>query len=163
MEKIKRVSKNCLSLIEHFECGGDFRKFLAAYKCPAGKWTIGMGTTRYPSGQRVMPGDSITEQQVFEYLTYDLAVAESAVANAVTVPINQHQFDALVSFVYNLGALAFQNSTLLKIINRNPVDSGIETQFCRWRMAAGKPHAGLIRRRRAESWLYFHGELKFKF
>jgi len=60
-------------------------------------------------------------------------------------------------------ALAFQNSTLLKIINKNPEDQGIETQFCRWRLAGGKPHAGLIRRRRAECWLYFHGELKFKF
>ena len=163
MEKIKQVSKDCLALIEHFECGGDFRRFLNAYKCPAGKWTIGMGTTRYPSGERVMPGDFITEHQVFEYLTYDLTAAESAVAKAVTALINQHQFDALVSFVYNLGVLAFQNSTLLKIINKNPADPGIETQFCRWRLAGGKPHAGLIRRRRSEAWLYFNGNLKFQF
>ena len=163
MEKVTRVSKNCLSLIEEFECGGNFRNFLNSYKCPAGKWTIGMGTTRYPNGARVMPGDVITENQVFEFLTYDLAAAESAVAHSVTADINQHQFDALVSFVYNLGMLTFQNSTLLKIINRNPDDPGIETQFCRWRLAGGKPHAGLIRRRSSESWLYFNGKLKFQF
>lgn len=163
MEKIKRVSPQCLSMIEEFECGGDFMNFLTAYKCPAGKWTIGMGTTRYPSGEPVMPGDSITEQQVFEFLTYDLAAAESAVARLVTAPINQHQFDALVSFVYNLGILAFTNSTLLKVINKDPADPAIEKQFRRWIIAGGKPQPGLIRRRRSESWLYFHGELKFNF
>ena len=163
MGKITRVSKDCLSLIEEFECGGDFRKYLKAYKCPSGKWTIGMGTTRYPNGERVMPGDVISEHEVFEYLTYDLAAAESAVAHCVTSPINQSQFDALVSFTYNLGALAFQNSTLLKIINKDPENPGIETQFCRWRLAGGKPYSGLIRRRRSEAWLYFHGELKFQF
>ena len=155
MQKITRVSKDCLSLIEEFECGGNFRKFLTSYKCPAGKWTIGMGTTRYPDGSRVMPGDVITEQQAFEYVTHDLAQAENAVANSVTAVINQHQFDALVSFVYNLGALAFKNSTLLKVINLNPKDPGIDKQFGRWILAAGKPQPGLIRRRKSEAWLYF--------
>ena len=163
MAKITRVSKNCLALIEHFECGGDFRKFLKACKCPSGKWTIGMGTTRYPSGERVMPGDVITEHEVFEYLTYDLAAAESAVARCVTARINQSQFDALVSFTYNLGALAFQNSTLLKIINKDPAGLGIETQFCRWRLAGGKPYSGLVRRRKSEAHLFIYGELKFDF
>jgi lysozyme len=163
MEKIKRVSKDCLALIEEFECGGDFRNFLAAYKCPAGKWTIGMGTTRYPSGQSVMPGDRITEQQVFEYVTYDLAAAESAVAHSVTAEISQQQFDAIVSFVYNLGVLAFKGSTLLKVININPADPAIEKQFRRWIMVGGKPLVGLVRRRRSEAYLYFNGSLKFNF
>ena len=163
MAKITRLSKNCLALIEHFECGGDFRKFLKAYKCPSGKWKIGMGTTRYPNGERVMPGDVITEHEAFEYLTYDLAAAESTVAHCVTSPINQGQFDALVSFTYNLGALAFQNSTLLKIINKDPAGLGIETQFCRWRLAGGKPYSGLVRWRRAEAHLFIYGELKFGF
>lgn len=161
--KIKRVSPDCLRMIEEFECGGDFRHFMTAYKCPAGIWTIGMGTTRYPNGQPVLPGDKITEQQVFEFLTYDLAAAESAVARSVTATMNQSQFDACVSFVYNLGALAFKNSTLLKVINANPTDPGIEKQFCRWIMAGGKPQPGLIRRRRSEAWLYLKGELKFNF
>jgi lysozyme len=162
MEKITRVSKDCLSLIEYFECGGNFRNFLNAYKCPAGKWTIGMGTTRYPSGERVMPEDKITEQQVFEFLTYDLAAAESAVAVSVITEINQHQFDALVDFVYNLGILAFKNSTLLKVINKNLMDPGIDKQFGRWILASGKPLPGLIRRRQSEAWLYFQGEVKFQ-
>ena len=163
MGKITRVSKNCLALIEHFECGGDFRKFLKACKCPSGKWTIGMGTTRYPSGERVMPGDVITELEAFEFLTYDLAAAESTVYSSVTADINQGQFDTLVSFVYNLGALAFKNSSLLKVINKNPADPGIEYQFNRWNKAGGIELPGLIRRRRSEAWLYFHGELKFQF
>ena len=163
MDKITRVSEKCLSLIEEMECGGDFRKFLKAYKCPAGKWTIGMGTTRYPSGERVMPGDIISEHEAFEFLTYDLAAAESTVSSSVTAYIDQAQFDALVSFVYNLGALDFKNSTLLKSINKNPADPGIENQFNRWNKAGGIELPGLIRRRRSESWLYFTGELKFTF
>jgi lysozyme len=163
MEKITRVSQNCLKLIEYYECGGDFRKFLKAYKCPAGKWTIGMGTTRYPNGERVMPGDVVSEMQVFEFLTYDLAAAESAVASAVIPFIPQQKFDALVDFTYNLGILAFKNSTLLKVINKNPGDLSIEKQFNRWIIAGGKPLAGLIRRRQSESWLYFNGDLKFQF
>ena len=163
MEKITRVSPDCLKMIEYFECGGDFRQFLKAYKCPAGKWTIGMRTTRYPSGERVMPGDVITEQQVFELLTYDLAAAESAVASLVTPLIIQQKFDALVDFTYNLGILAFKNSTLLKVINKNPGDPSIDKQFARWIMAGGKPLPGLIRRRQSESWLYFNGNLKFNF
>ena len=163
MNKITRVSPDCLKLIELFECGGDFRKFLTAYKCPAGKWTIGMGTTRYPDGKCVMPGDKITAQQVFEFLTHDLATAESAVAFAVTAPILQHQFDALVSFTYNVGVLAFRNSTLLKVINNNPIDPAIEYQFGRWNKAAGQELMGLIKRRRSEAWLYFHAEVKINF
>ena len=163
MRKITRVSKDCLALIEEFECGGDFRRFLKAYKCPAGTWTIGMGTTRYPSFERVMPGDIITEQQVYEYLTYDLAAAETSVSNLVTASINQHQFDALVSFVYNLGVRAFEISTLLKLVNFNSLDPCIEKQFTNCILIGGKPNAGLIRRRRSESWLYFTGKLKFHF
>ena len=163
MPKFSRVSPKCLSLIEEFECGGNFRDFLTAYKCPAGKWTIGMGTTRYPNGGPVLPGDRITEQQAYEYLTYDLAAAESAVTRLVDYPILQHQFDALVSFTYNLGVLAFQNSTLRKIINVDGNDPNIEKQFRRWIMVAGKPVPGLIRRRQSEAWLYFHNDLKYDF
>ena len=162
MDKITRVSPKCLKIIEQFECGGNFRNFMSAYKCPAGIWTIGMGTTRYPSGEPVMPGDRITEQQVYEYLTHDLTAAESAVANSVTAQINQHQFDALVDFVYNVGISAFKKSTLLKVINKNPDDNDIIVQFMRWKLVDGKPSAGLIRRRFTESWLYVHGELKFQ-
>jgi lysozyme len=163
MSKIFRVSANTLKLIEEFECGGNFSQYMKAYKCPAGRWTIGMGTTRYPNGKLVMPGDEITEHQLFEYVTHDLKTAEQTVSHSVTAPINQAQFDALVDFVYNLGSLAFQNSTLLKVINNNPQDPAIEKQFLRWNKAAGVPLQGLTRRRRAEAYLYFNGTLKFNF
>jgi hypothetical protein len=88
-----------------------------------------MGTTRYPDGQYVMPGDKITEQKVFECQTYDLAAAESAVSRLVTAEIGQHQHDALVSFTYNLGALAFGNSNLLRAVNTNPASQTIDKQF----------------------------------
>ena len=163
MNKITRVSKDCLTLIEEFECGGNFRNFLSAYQCPGGKWTIGMGTTRYPDGRYVMPGDKINDQKVFECLTYDLAAAENTVSRLVTSSIEQHQYDALVSFTYNLGALAFGNSNLLRAVNANPASPTIEKQFMRWVYSRGKVLPGLLRRRQAECWLYFHGELKFQF
>ena len=165
MEPVKRVSKNCPALLEEFECGGNFRKFLSAYQCPAGVWTIGMGTTRYPDGEPVKQGDCITEQRVFECLTHDLSTAESAVERLVTASLDQGQFDALVCFIYNLGVRAFTTSTLLKIINLNPNDPAIDRQFNRWVLTSSckQPVAGLVRRRKAESWLYFHGELKFQF
>ena len=122
-----------------------------------------MGTTRYPSGELVMPNDTITPPQVFEFLTYDLVAAENAVASLVKPIIVQQKFDALVDFTYNLGILAFRNSTLLKVINANPSDPNIDKQFNRWILAAGKPLDGLIRRRQSECWLYFNGDLKFQF
>jgi lysozyme len=70
--KILSVSANCLELIEEFECGGQVEKYLKAYKCPAGVWTIGIGTTIYPTGQRVKQGDVITADQAYEFLRFDL-------------------------------------------------------------------------------------------
>jgi lysozyme len=110
-----------------------------------------------------MPGDKITEQKVFECLTYDLAAAEIAVSRLVTAEIGQHQYDALVSFMYNLGALAFGNSNLLRAVNANPASQTIEKQFMRWVYSRGKILPGLVRRRNAECWLYFRGALRFHF
>jgi lysozyme len=110
-----------------------------------------------------MPGDRINERQVFECLTYDLAAAESAVSRLVTVELEQHQFDALVSFTYKLGSLAFGNSNLLRAVNANPLSPTIEKQFLRWVYSRGKILPELVRRRKAENWLYFRGELRFDF
>lgn len=163
MTKITSVSENCLLLVNQFECGGNVLKYLKAYKCPAGVWTIGIGTTVYPNGKRVMEGDVITEQQAYDFLRHDLAFAEQKVDSYTTDDIDQSQFDSLVSFAYNVGVNALKGSTLLKKVNVNPDDPSIKAQFEKWVYAAGKILPGLVRRRKSEAWLYFKGELKFDF
>ncbi len=126
---------------------------LKAYKCPAGIWTIGYGHTR-----DVKAGDVCTKQQAVEWLMQDVKTAEAAINNA-HLPINQNQFDALVSFVFNVGIGNFKRSTLLKKIRANAFDKNIEQQFMRWNKARVngrlKPLRGLTKRRTAESKLYF--------
>lgn len=155
MAKITTVSDLCLQLIERFECGGNVAKYLTAYKCPAGVWTIGIGTTVYPNGQKVKAGDVATKEQAYEYLLYDLKTAEVLVDSFTTDKINQHQFDALVSFAYNVGTGALKGSTLLKKVNVNPVDPTIRAEFNKWVNGGGKVLPGLIKRRAAEADLYF--------
>ena len=86
---------------------------LKAYDDGVGVWTIGFGTTIYPNGIKVKKGDTCTLEQAKVYMAHDLKKFESAVNSAVTVPINQNQFDALVSLAYNIGTGAFEKSTLL--------------------------------------------------
>lgn len=163
MPKITKVSEKCIRLIEHFECGGDVSRYLTAYKCPAGVWTIGIGTTFYPDGSKVKPGDKCTVEQAYEYLRHELQNTEKSVDAFTTDLVTQQQFDSLVSFAYNLGAGALKGSTLLKKVNLNPNDPTIEAEFNKWVYAKGVKLQGLIRRRKAEAWLYFHGTLKFDF
>jgi len=158
MAKITTVSDQCLQLIEQFECGGNVGKYLAAYKCPAGVWTIGIGTTVYPNGQKVKAGDIATKLQAYEYLQHDLKTTEVLVDSYTTDKVNQHQFDALVSFAYNVGAGALKGSTLLKKVNVNPADPTIRAEFNKWVNGGGKVLPGLIKRRAAEADLYFSKE-----
>jgi lysozyme len=161
--KILSVSDDCLKLIEEFECGGQIEKYLTAYKCPAGVWTIGIGTTIYPTGQRVKQGDVITVEQAYEFLRFDLRNIQQTVDSYTTDAITQSQFDSLVSFAYNVGTNGLKGSTLLKKVNLNPGDPAIEKEFNKWVYGGGKVLPGLVRRRMAESWLYFNGTLKFDF
>jgi lysozyme len=163
MPKIISVSGNCLDLIKEFECGGNVTKYLKAYKCPAGVWTIGIGTTVYPNGKRVREGDVITEQQAYDFLRHDLSYTQQMVDSYATDAVSQPQFDALVSFAYNVGLNALKGSTLLKKVNANPLDPAIKGQFERWVYGGGKVLPGLVRRRKSEAWLYFKGTLKFDF
>jgi lysozyme len=119
-------------------------------------WTIGVGTTRYPSGDPVRPGDRITEAQAHEYLLHDVARFEQAVRDAVSVPLTQPQFDSLVSLSYNIGAAAFARSTLVRRLNAGDF-AGAAEQFDAWVNAGGKPMEGLRRRRRAERSLFESG------
>ena len=121
---------------------------LRAYQDSVGVWTIGYGTT---SGVR--PGQVITEAQAEAFLKRDLDRFEAAVEDLVTVPLNDDQFSALVSFVYNVGEGALASSTLLRLLNRRDYQGAAE-QFLRWNKAGGAELAGLTRRRRAERALF---------
>ena len=122
---------------------------LKAYDDGVGVWTIGFGTTVYPNGIRVKKGDTCTEAQAKAYMVYDLKKFESAVNNAVTVPLNQNQFDALVSLTYNIGPSAFSKSTLVKKLNAGDIRGAAE-QFDVWVNAGGKRMQGLANRRAKE-------------
>jgi lysozyme len=126
---------------------------LRAYRCPAGVWTIGYGTTVYPNGRRVQMGDQCTMEQAVEYLTNDLKGFEHAVAKMVTVPLTENQFSALVSFAYNVGGGALSKSTLLRLLNAGDY-AGAANQFRRWNLAAGNELPGLVKRRAAERELF---------
>ena len=120
-----------------------------AYKCPADKWTIGYGHTL-----NVKSTDVITKEQGEYFLRQDVEHAEKEV-NKHNLNINQNQFDALVSFVFNLGVGNFARSTLLRRIKAHPNDITIRREFARWVYAGGKVLQGLVTRRKEEADLYF--------
>ena len=145
MNKTKMsLSANGLALIKTLE-GLRYN----AYQCSAGVWTIGYGHTK-----GVKKGDTCTISEATQWLLEDVAEAENAV-NSQRLNINQNQFDALVSFCFNVGVEAFKDSTLLKRIKANPNDTTISGEFAKWRFASGKEVAGLVNRRKEESKLYF--------
>ena len=126
---------------------------LNAYDDGVGVWTIGFGTTIYPNGIKVKRGDTCTREQAKAYMTHDLNKFESAVNSAVTVSINQNQFDALVSLAYNIGTSGFKNSTLVKKLNAGDI-RGAAAQFDVWNKGGGKVMQGLVNRRAKEKALF---------
>ncbi|WP_036768629.1 lysozyme [Photorhabdus australis] len=138
-----KLSEKGLELIKQFE---GLR--LHAYQCSANVWTIGYGHTA-----GVRSGDVISAEKADAFLRQDVADAECTINNAVRVSINQHQFDALVSFVFNLGAGNFRSSTLLKKLNAGDY-AGAGSELLRWVNAGGQRLAGLVRRREAEKMLF---------
>ena len=125
---------------------------LHAYRCQAGVWTIGVGHTG-----GVTPDMKITKEQSRELLKADLCRFEKAVNETIKHQLLQHQFDALVSFSFNVGTQAFKNSTLAKKINANAPWTEIRYEFLRWNKAGGKVLAALTSRRKREAKL-FYGE-----
>ena len=103
------ISQEGISLIKKFE-GCE----LEAYKCSAGKWTIAFGRTK-----DVKEGDTCTQEQAEEWLKEELPVYGAYVNSAVTVPLEQNEFDALVAWTYNLGPSNLNSSTMLKVLNEN--------------------------------------------
>lgn len=124
---------------------------LTAYPDPAtggDPWTIGYGHTR-----NAKPGMRIDEEEADVLLRFDLADAEGAVDRLVTVPLNENQFSALVSFTFNLGAGNLESSTLLKRLNDGEYQAAT-LEFSKWIYGNGKPMAGLMKRREAERQLF---------
>ncbi len=132
---------------------------LEVYKDSAGLDTIGVGhlltKSERESGHIVINGqpapyaNGLTNEQVMDLLAQDLERFEKAVTDNVTVPLNQNQFDALVSFAFNVGVNAFRNSTLLRLLNQGKYDE-VPAQLRRWNKAGGRVVQGLVNRREKE-------------
>ena len=142
---MRHITQNGLDLIKRFE---GFSR--TVYFCPAGYPTIGYG--------HVVKDDEdfsagIDEEKAEELLRQDAQIAERAVLRLINVPLTDSQFDALVSFTYNLGGGALQRSTLRRKINREE-HAEVPEQFMRWVWAGGRKLKGLVRRRAAEVGLY---------
>jgi lysozyme len=144
-----KIGNKGLRLIKEFEgCK------LTSYKCPAGVWTIGIGSTRYSDGSAVKQGQTlVNEEAALLLLSKTLTSYEHAV-NAIKVDLTQNEFDALVSLTYNIGAGNLASLTLVKMLKAGDPKSEIAQQFLRWDKANGKPLAGLTRRRNAEAELF---------
>ena len=128
------------------------------YLCPASIPTIGFGSTRYVDGTPVkLTDESISMDEAIELLYATLSTYEDAVNKNVKAPINQNQFDALVSFVYNVGANNFAKSTLLKKLNKADY-LGAADELLRWNRGGGKVLKGLVLRRDAERSLFLTPE-----
>lgn len=125
---------------------------LTAYKDGGGVWTIGYGHT----GADVREGLTVPLSEAERLLTRDLKTAEGHVNGAVQVKLTQNQFDALVSFVYNVGGEAFRTSTMLRLLNAGDY-VGAANQFPRWNKDNGKVVQGLINRRAKERDLFLRG------
>jgi len=137
-----------LALIKKFE-GCE----LEAYQCSAGVWTIGYGHTK-----GVQEGDEWSEDHANHMLEVELEEYEGYINDMVNVELNQNQFDAMVSWVFNLGPTNLKNSSLLRILNSTHVDwADIPYQIQRWNKVNGVPNEGLKKRRKAEA-LLFQGQ-----
>lgn len=138
------ISKNGIDFIKKEE-----GLVLNAYLCPANVWTIGYGHTN-----GVKKGDKITEEQAEDFLVNDLLYSERIVNKMVKVKLNQNQYDALVSFVFNVGSGNFINSTLLKKLNAGANSDEICVELRRWIFSKGRKLPVLVARRQRECELY---------
>ena len=137
------ISEEGISLIKKFE-GCELR----SYQDAVDVWTVGYGHTK-----DVKPGQMITKEEAEEMLIEELTEYCSYVKTAVEVPLHQNQFDALVSWTYNLGPTNLNSSTMLKKLNAGEYED-VPAQIKRWNKAGGQVLEGLTRRRNAESLLF---------
>jgi GH24 family phage-related lysozyme (muramidase) len=144
---VRHITHEGLNRIKRFEGFSP-----TVYICPAGYPTIGYGHV-VQNEEKDRFSDGIDKEQGEELLRRDAQVAERAVLRLITVPLTDGQFDALVSFTFNLGSGALQRSTLRRKVNREE-HAQVPDQLLRWVWAAGKRLKGLARRRAAESAVY---------
>lgn len=143
-----QTSEKGIALIKQFEgCK------LTAYQDSVGVWTIGYGWTQPVDGKPIRSGMTIKQETAERLLKTGLVSYESDVSRLVKVGVTQGQFDALVSFTYNLGARSLSTSTLLRKLNAGDY-AGAADEFLRWNKAGGKVINGLTRRREAERALF---------
>jgi len=144
-----KPSQQCYDLIKKYEGYSGI-----AYLCPARVPTIGWGSTMYDNGKKVQMGDVISKARAEELLVYEVEHFANHIRR-LDLGLNQNQFDAIVSLVYNIGITAFRKSTILRLICKNPNDRDIAVQFGRWVHGGGKMLPGLVKRRKDEMELYF--------
>ena len=137
---------------------------LKPYLCSAGVPTIGYGNTYYPNGKKVTLKDKpITKEYAIEIFKFIADLFAKDVNNLLKTTVTQNQFNALVSFAYNVGSdidaddipEGLGDSTLLKKVNKNPNDLSIMAEFLKWVRSNGKVSNGLVKRRKLEAKLYF--------
>ena len=138
-----KTSQKGINLIKRWE---GFRS--EAYLCPANVWTVGYGHT-----EGVFKGQCVSKEHAETMLKNDLLYFEQQVNKLVKVKLTQEQFDALVSFTYNVGVGAFSRSTLLSALNREDYQEAAN-QFSRWVHGGGKKLPGLVSRRKDERELF---------
>ncbi|MFT3749306.1 MAG: lysozyme [Agriterribacter sp.] len=149
LSEIQHLSKNGLAFI-----GKEEGCILKPYLDSVGVPTIGYGNTYYENGVRVKMSDlPISKDRALSLFLNTLSFYEKTVWSSTRDDINQNQFDALVSLTYNIGVNGFKNSTVLKLVNKNPSDPKITEAFKLWKNAGGKPV--LLQRRIREAILYF--------
>lgn len=155
-----KVSKELIEFIGLWE-GFDLKPYL----CTGNVWTVGYGTTQI-NGRPVTPQTRITKEEAIQLKMKDLEKFERAVNRLITVPLNQHQFDALVSFTYNIGegieatkdqkGSGLAASTLRRLLNQGDYAS-VPAQLLRWNRSGGQVTRGLTRRREAEAKVFTQG------
>lgn len=144
-----KVSKECLKMLAHHE--GVRQK---PYKCPAGLWTVGVG--HLIGDGKTLPDSwnrTFTLDEVYDILAKDVARFERGVNKYITVPLRQNEFDALVSFSFNLGLGVLQRSTLRQALNRGDKEGAIAS-LLKYNKAGGKVLKGLDNRRKDEAALF---------
>ena len=146
-----KLDENGYKLIQGFE-----GLSLVPYLCSAKVPTIGYGNTFYPSGKKVTMQDPPINLTTAKWMLKETAnIFATQVNLLVKTKLTQNQFNALVSFAFNLGVSALSRSTLLKKVNANPQDITITNEFLKWNKAGGKVLNGLTKRRTIEAKIYF--------